>query len=193
MTEYPDRAASLPALISASPTPLKALASLLRKPGTQWEDSETQAIMQKAEQDLAQRGGTDNPSDNLYEFSGPLPTVRTFARYLVIAGVVMATVWMSLAAYSVVMGSRDGAARVIGAAAGLIMLLCAYTIWKIVQMNTFGANSATPAESNSRPYTAQASEAYVLPPDLPATPTAAPSTPHRPGIPLVPLGASINR
>ncbi|MBY0546105.1 MAG: hypothetical protein K2W95_02380 [Candidatus Obscuribacterales bacterium] len=76
-----------------------------------------------------------------YDFQGPLPTVRTFSRYLVILGVVMGTVFMALAGWSVVLGARNGGARVIGAAGGLLLLLAGYTIWKIVQMNTFDFNS----------------------------------------------------
>ena len=82
-----------------------------------------------------------NQQGNRYDFQGPLPTVRTFSRYLVILGVVCATVFMTLAAWSMVFGSPYGASRVIGAAGGLILLLMGYTIWKVVQMNTFHANS----------------------------------------------------
>lgn len=91
---------------------------------------------------------------NRYDFQGPLPTVRTFSRYLVILGAVSATVFMSLAAWSMVMGNQYGAARVMGAASGLLMLLAAYTIWKVVQMNTFNANS-TGWESHYRDGTPQ--------------------------------------
>ena len=76
-----------------------------------------------------------------YEFQGPLPTVKTFSRYLVILGVVMATIIVSLAAWSMVFGSPYGGSRVIGAVGGLLLLLAGYTIWKIVQMNTFDFNS----------------------------------------------------
>jgi hypothetical protein len=78
---------------------------------------------------------------NRYDFQGPLPTVRTFSRYLVILGVVVATVFVSLAAWSMVFGNPYGGSRVIGAVGGLLLLLAGYTIWKIVQMNTFHANS----------------------------------------------------
>ena len=89
------------------------------------------------------------PQSNNYDFQGPLPTVRTFCRYLVILGVVVATIWMSMAAVSVVMGNRNGPERVIGAVGGLLLLLAGYTIWKIVQMNTFHANT-TGFWSNTR-------------------------------------------
>lgn len=91
---------------------------------------------------------------NRYDFNGPLPTVRTFSRYLVILGVVFATVFVSMAAWSMVMGGQYGAARVMGAVGGLLMLLAGYTIYKIVQMNTFHANS-TGYESHYRDGSAQ--------------------------------------
>jgi hypothetical protein len=95
---------------------------------------------------------TVNPAQvpgNNYDFQGPLPTVRTFSRYLVILGVVVACIWMAMAAISVVMGNQNGPARVIGAVGGLLLLLAGYTIWKIVQMNTFHGNT-TGYSNNSR-------------------------------------------
>jgi hypothetical protein len=138
--------------------------------------------------------GINKPgNESLYTYQGPLPTVRTFARYLVILGVVSATVWMALAAYSVVMGNPYGGARVISAAAGLMLLLGSYTIWKIVQMNTFKDNSNTPAVNQSKSGGGNVSDAYMNPPNVPGTPTDSRQNPQRFGIPLVPLGASINR
>jgi hypothetical protein len=100
------------------------------------------------------QGTTDtvNPAQvpgNNYDFQGPLPTVRTFCRYLVILGVVVACVWVAMAGISVVMGNQNGPARVIGAVGGLLLLLAGYTIWKIVQMDTFHANT-TGVTNNSR-------------------------------------------
>jgi hypothetical protein len=89
-----------------------------------------------------------------YDFEGPLPTVRVFCRYLVILGVVAGTVWVSMAGMSVVLGVPHSGGRVIGAAGGLLLLLGGYTIWKIVQMNTFHANS-TGWESHYRDGTPQ--------------------------------------
>lgn len=86
---------------------------------------------------------------NRYDFNGPLPTVRTFCRYLVILGAVFGTVFVAMAAFSMVYGSPYGGQRVIGAAGGLILLFMGYTIWKIVEMNTFHANS-TGQQNNSR-------------------------------------------
>ena len=87
--------------------------------------------------------------DNAYDFQGPLPTVRTFSRYLVILGVVVATIFVAMASVGVIMGNRGGPDRVIGAIGGLLLLLASYTIWKVVQMNTFKANT-TGVTNNSR-------------------------------------------
>lgn len=116
----------------------------------------------------------------------PLPTVWTFSRYLVILGVVSATIFMAMAAYSMVMGNPYGGSRVIGAAAGMMLLLSAYTIWKIVQMNTFNANSDTPAQNVSRPATAQVQDAFMARPTTPVTPGASGSN-GRSGVPVEPL------
>lgn len=95
--------------------------------------------------------GYPKPDESsIYVFQGPLPTVRTFCRYLVILGVVVSTIWMALAAYSMVLGHPYGGSRVIGTVAGLMLLLMGYTIWKIVQMNTFKANSNNPAQNRHK-------------------------------------------
>ena len=124
--------------------------------------------------------------ESIYEFQGPIPTVRTFCRYLVILGVVSATIWMALAMYSMVMGHPYGGARVVGAVAGLMLLLMGYTIWKIVQMNTFNAMSDRPAISQNRPNDGQTNQ--MNPPDLPpANPGGAGGRPNRSGVPVLPL------
>ncbi len=130
--------------------------------------------------------------ESIYAFDGPLPTVQTFCRYLVILGVVAATIWMSIAAYSVVMGHPYGGARVFGAAAGLMMLLCGYTIWKIVQMNTFDANSADNATPTNRTQTAQVQDAFMTRPNVPGIPGGGGGAPPRSGIPVIPFGNSGN-
>ncbi len=116
----------------------------------------------------------------------PLPTVWTFSRYLVILGVVSATIFMSMAAYSMVMGNPYGGSRVMGAAAGLMLLLSAYTIWKIVQMNTYNANSDTPAQNNSRQATAQVQDAFMNRANTPANPGGGGAN-GRSGLPVQPL------
>lgn len=124
--------------------------------------------------------------ESIYEFQGPIPTVRTFCRYLVILGVVSATIWMALAMYSMVMGHPYGGARVVGAVAGFMLLLMGYTIWKIVQMNTFNAMSDRPAIAQNRPNEAQTNQ--INAPDVPAAnPGAAGGRPNRSGVPVLPL------
>lgn len=118
----------------------------------------------------------------------PLPTVWTFSRYLVILGVVSATIFMSIAAYSMVMGNPYGGSRVFGAAAGMMLLLSAYTIWKIVQMNTFNANSDTPAQIVQRPATSQVQDAFMSRPNTPANPGGGGG--GRSGVPVEPLYGS---
>jgi hypothetical protein len=124
--------------------------------------------------------------ESIYDFQGPLPTVRTFSRYLVMLGVVVATIFMSLAATSVIMGNQYGGSRVIGAASGLILLLMGYTIWKVVQMNTFKANSNQYMKAN-RPETAEISDGYVDPSSVPQVPTGSRPQPQRSGVPVEPL------
>ncbi len=130
---------------------------------------------------------------SLYRFDGQLPTVATFSRYLVILGVVVSTIFMAIAGYSVVMGSRDGGNRVIGAASGLMFLLSAYTIWKIVTMNTFSGNSPDTARSANRPTQGLVQDAFMTRPNLPVTPGGgANSGTNRGGVPVQPLGNSGN-
>ena len=124
-----------------------------------------------------------------YDYDNVLPTVRTFSKYLVILGVVMATVWMALGAYSMVLGHPYAGSRVIGTAAGLVLLLSAFTIWKIVKMNTFNdnttddqqalINSAARPTSNTVGPSAQLTTAPI-----PATPTG---RENRGGLPVQPL------
>ncbi|MBX9940309.1 MAG: hypothetical protein K2Y32_13700 [Candidatus Obscuribacterales bacterium] len=138
---------------------------------------------------------TDAPAANrplpgreaLYAFPGVVPTVATFSRYLVITGVVMATVFMALAAYSMVNGSPYGGARVLGAASGLFLLLAAYTIWKIVQMNTFNGNSDRAAQIQAKAGGALVQDAFLTRPNMPATPAVGATSIGRSGVPVQPL------
>ncbi len=127
---------------------------------------------------------------NRYIFQGPLPTVATFGRYLVILGVVVATIFMALASYSIVSGSQYGGARVIGSAAGLILLLMAYTIWKVVQMNTFNPIASFMSQNIARPNQALVPLSSYGGTNTPIIPTAPNTSPARSGVPLAPLGAS---
>lgn len=127
-----------------------------------------------------------SPQSNNYDFQGPLPTVRTFSRYLVILGVVVACIWVAMAGISVVMGNRNGPDRVVGAVAGLLLLLAGYTIWKVVQMNTFHANT-TGVWSNTR------GQAQPKQQNGPVNPPQAFAPPEDPGqTPAVP-GPSANQ
>lgn len=130
--------------------------------------------------------------ESIYGFPGVIPTVATFGRYLVILGVVAATIFMALAAYSMVNGGQYGAARVLGAASGLFMLLAAYTIWKIVQMNTFNANSDRAAEIKAKADAAPVGNAFMQYPQLPATPAINQTSTGRSGVPVQPLFNSGN-
>lgn len=123
----------------------------------------------------------------LYQFQGPLPTVKTFCHYLVILGVVCATIFMAIASVGVVMGQQYAGSRVIGAAGGLMLLLCGYTIWKIVQMNTFNANSNNPAVINQR------QQAPAMPwgkPNTPVVPQAPNNQVQRSPLPVAPLNGN---
>lgn len=144
--------------------------------------------------------GADNPAANrplpgreaIYAFPGVIPTVATFGRYLVITGVVFGTVFISLAAYSMVSGNQYGGARVMGSIGGVFLLLASYTIWKIVQMNTFNANSDRAAQIQAKAGNAQVIDAFMSRPNMPATPGVGQTTQGRSGVPVVPLGNSGN-
>jgi hypothetical protein len=156
-----------------------------------WPQYQMNGAKKKINNDTPATGYPKANENSSYDFQGPLPTVRTFSRYLVILGVVCATVFMALAAYSVVLGHPYGGARVIGTAAGFMLLLMGYTIWKIVQMNTFKAMSNLPAINQNRPQTAQVNDAYMVPPGLPVNPGGGGAT-GRSGIPVQPLGNANN-
>ena len=155
-----------------------------------WPQYQMNGNRKKINNDSPATGYPKANENSSYDFQGPLPTVRTFSRYLVILGVVCATVFMALAAYSVVLGHPYGGARVIGTAAGFMLLMMGYTIWKIVQMNTFKAMSNVPAISQNRPQTAQVNDANIGAPGLPVNPGGAGA--GRSGIPVQPLGNANN-
>jgi hypothetical protein len=157
-----------------------------------WPQYQMNGNRKKINNDSPATGYPKANENSSYDFQGPLPTVRTFSRYLVILGVVVATVFMALAAYSMVLGHPYGGARVIGTAAGFMLLLMGYTIWKVVQMNTFKAMSNTPAINQNRPQTAQVNDANIEPPGVPATPGGGVGGAGRSGIPVVPFGNANN-
>jgi hypothetical protein len=159
-------------------------AILFPYPGTVLNNGRNQIVA-----DTPAAGYPKPGEDSLYAFDGTLPTVQTFCRYLVILGVVAGTVFMALAAWAMVQGNPYGGARAMGSAAGVFMLLASYTIWKIVQMNTFGANSNNPAISQNRPQTDQVPGAFQARPNVPITPTFTPTV-ARSGVPVQPEGAA---
>jgi hypothetical protein len=117
-----------------------------------------------------------------------LPYVYVMGRWLVIAGVVFATVKISLAAYAVAMGHPYAGSRVIAAVSGLMMLLASFTIYKIVRMNAGQTGPAANVYNNS-----QTSGAGAIPasyPNVPGVPTAASGQPKRSGIPVIPLSGN---
>jgi hypothetical protein len=127
------------------------------------------------------------PGDsNRYVYGGPLPFVPVFGRYLIILGVVFATVKISLAAYAMVMGHPYAGSRAIAAASGLLMLMASYTIYKIVIMNTTHSNSTTVTNQSFQ------STGQVTPtsgPDTPVVPAAPTGYQARQPMPVQPLYA----
>jgi hypothetical protein len=119
-----------------------------------------------------------------HPISPVLPFVFVMCRWLVIAGVVFATVKISLASYAVVMGHPYAGSRVIAAASGLLMLLSAFTIYKIVLLNSTHSNSSYYAAYSRTNYT-QTSPLQT--PNLPIVPTATPNRPARSGITVAPF------
>jgi len=77
-----------------------------------------------------------------YNLLSYLPTVRRFSAYAVLLGVVFATILFSLAAYALTMGERGSGQRIIGTAAGLIILLMAFTIYRLLISNAINSRSA---------------------------------------------------
>lgn len=72
----------------------------------------------------------------------PMPTVRKFARLLVLLGVVFATVLIGFAAMSMCLGHPFAGGRVISTAAGLLILLAGCTIYKVIMINAFRFGSS---------------------------------------------------
>lgn len=128
---------------------------------------------------------------SIYDFQGPLPTVRRLSRLFVLIGVVSATIFLAFAAYSVVLGHREGGSRVVGAVAGLLVLLSAYTIWKIVIVNSFALrgmpNPRLDTNLFNRPQTAPVNDANLQAPNVPSTPAIPQNPLVRSGIPVIPL------
>jgi hypothetical protein len=120
---------------------------------------------------------------NLYNYQPTLPIVPVFCRFLVILGVVTATVLVSKAAYSMCFGHAYAGTRAIAAMTGLATLLCAFTIYKIVILNILNSNSTT-VQANVK-NAANAGNPTSLP-NLPIVPAAPGGRPARAGIPVIP-------
>jgi hypothetical protein len=126
---------------------------------------------------------TANPNNSNNWIYGGMPTVQVLSRYLVILGVVVATILMAQASFGMVMGEDGAGARVIYTAGGLMLLLMAFTIWKVVQANMASLNEKGPWDAvNGLP------AHQILYPDPPPKnniPQPA-NAPARSGIPVLP-------
>lgn len=73
--------------------------------------------------------------DSIYIYKGPLPSIRTITRLFVVLGIVCATVYLGFAAFSVINGQMHSGSKVLGTAAGVMLLVMAYTIYKVLLVN----------------------------------------------------------
>jgi hypothetical protein len=114
---------------------------------------------------------------------GGLPSVRTLSRYLVILGVVVATILMAFGAYGVVLGEQNAGTKIIHTAGGLMLLFMAFTIWKLVQANMVGLDDQNQWDANTH----KPQDQILLPETVPdpVTPQA-PLAPQRSGVPVLP-------
>lgn len=81
----------------------------------------------------------------------PMPTVRKFARFLVLAGVVFATVLMAFSAMSMCLGHPYAGGRAVSTAAGLLILLAGFTIYKIIMINAFRFSTESDSDIRKPP------------------------------------------
>lgn len=130
--------------------------------------------------------------ESLWDIDGPLPVIRPMCRWLILVGMVAATIWVATAALSVVLGHPLAGIRVAQAFFGLGLLLCAYTIYKIVILNMMHRNSDRITSGLHRPYEAPVQDQFVQPSSAPPIPYQTPITPNRPGIPVAPLAKPYN-
>ena len=126
--------------------------------------------------------------ESSYNFQGPLPTVRTFSRYLVILGVVCATVFMALAGYPT---PGDGTAlrrrpchrhcsRLHDAAMRLHNL-------EDRTNEHIRRHEQSAADQSNRPTQATVNAGNLAPSTVPGIPNAPGGRPDRSGIPVAPL------
>jgi len=121
---------------------------------------------------------------SLYKYQATLPIVPVFCRYFIILGVVIATVFVAKAGYSMCFGHAYAGTRAIAAITGLATLLCAFTIYKIVILNMLNSNSTT-VQANVKSVAGAGNPTYL--PNVPIVPTNANTQPPRAGIPVIPL------
>jgi len=151
---------------------------------------------------------SDTPSPNALKHGTNgvvpmLPVVRQFCRYLVILGAVCACLFMAFSAISWQFGDRNAPGRIIGSAAGIMLLFMGYAIWKVVRYNENNARGPEVVDLSSPPPMQQSrsspgdvnqsksddSFASTTNANLPVTP-ANPGGIQRSGLPLQPLGAA---
>jgi hypothetical protein len=136
----------------------------------------------------------------------PRHVIRIFCRYLVILGVVVACIFMAFAAAGVAMGHRNAGAKVISTAAGLMILVMSYSIYKIVMLHVWNARGPQVmdlddpgAPLESRGYSGDTNLQKAggsgtgdsLPVTTPKAPVAIPASPSRAGTVVSPLGAQV--
>lgn len=127
--------------------------------------------------------------DALYIYKGPIPAAKTLARMVVIIGLVAATIYVAFAAFSITTGQAHGGNRVIAAAAGLVLLLMGYTIYRIMMINAVLKNGTIDRTVITRhlPLNGLVNDKFRPVADTPKVPTTTgPSTP-RSGLKVQPL------
>jgi hypothetical protein len=124
---------------------------------------------------------------SLYKWVPTLPIVPVFCRYFIILGVVIATVFVAKAGYSMCFGHAYAGTRAVAAITGLATLLCAFTIYKIVILNLMHANSTT-VQSNVKSVAGAGNPTQT--PNVPIVPQVPNGQPPRAGIPVIPLSGN---
>jgi hypothetical protein len=108
---------------------------------------------------------------------------------IVIIGLVAATIYVAFAAFSITSGQAHGGSRVVAAAAGLILLLMGYTIYKVLMMNAVLKRGTidTTAISRHLPLSGLVNERHRPVADTPKVPANVGSYVPRSGLQVQPL------
>jgi len=176
---YPEHALSGPTYTRRIETPT----------GTVVRESPSKEITDDAPGEGRPRYQPNQTWQQVEDERAPLPTVKLFCRMLVIGASVIATVLLGFAAFSVVLGHKDSGQRVIGTAAGLMLLFMGYSIYKILVMHAFiFPDIATAAPAPPLP---EQPRRALRPANTPVVPPRGDRP--RSNMPVVPLGGSINR